>query len=190
MTTTPTEPTWVGKYLADPADLAVRLGTTPEDPKLLASLRRASDRFEEQIGYPLHIVEDDEYWATGDGGGTIALPAAPIIGTPQISIDDQPATGWHVGRRSGLLWRPAGWPRGLENVRVIYTHGFEKIPGGVQDAILDAAESDYSIRAGIESVATGNENIKFSSNRVAGGTTPAWAAAVEKYTLHWAGDGS
>lgn len=182
--------TWDNKiYLADPADLAARLGAPTDDAKLLASLKRASDRFIGQIGYPLHKVTDDEYWATGDGGPTIALPAAPIVGDPTVEINGTPATGYQVGRRSGLLWRPGGWPCGLENVCVVYTHGYDQIPGDVQDAVLDAAEADHSIRAGIESVTTGNESVKFASNRVAGGTTPAWAAAVDKYTLHWAGDG-
>lgn len=177
------------KYLADPAELAARLGVADTDAEMLLALKRASDRFTGQIGYPLHLVTDDEYDATGDGGSTISLPAAPIQGTPAVTINGQPATDYHVGRKSGLLWRPGCWPLGLENIHVVYTHGHSTIPGDVQDVILDAAEADAHMQAGIESVSTGNESVKFTASRAAGGVTAQWAQLVSKYQLSQNGDG-
>ncbi len=181
---------WDNKqYLADPAELAARLGVPATDAEMLLALKRASARFTGQIGYPLHLVENDEYYATGDGGSTISLPAAPIQGTPAVTINGAPATDYHVGRQSGLLWRPGGWHLGLENIHVVYTHGHQEIPGDVQDVILDAAEADAQMQAGIESITTGNESVKFTASRVAGGVTSQWTELVNKYQLSQNGDG-
>lgn len=171
-------------YLAAPSDLAERLGLTGTTPPVLLALRRVSDRFRGEVGHPVHLVTDDEYWASGDGSASLHLPAAPVIGTPTITLDGTPVTGFQVGRRAGLIRRTTGcWPDGLDNILVTYTHGYPSIPGDIQDAVLDVAEAACNLQAGIESVTTGGESVKFVTAIAAGGSTEAWTNAVAKYKL-------
>ena len=186
----PDTPTWdTSRYYADPSDVAARLDVDPTDPVMLRRLAAATDRLISDIGHPLHLVTDDEHFGSGDGGPTLAVPATPIVGTPTIEIDDTPVTGVQIGRRTGLLWRDAGWPRGLENVRIVYTHGYATIPGDVQDVIIDAVEAAHSLDVGVEQVSTGGESVKFTAGLVNGGTTLAWGRVADKYRLTGNGDG-
>lgn len=179
------------KYLADPAELARRSGKPATDLGLLDALRRASDRFRGAVHHPVHLVTDDEFWASGDGGAILQLPAAPILGTPTVDLEGAVAvTDFRTGRRTGMLQRAAGWPHGLEMFRVVYTHGYAEIPGDVQDAVMESAESTLAMAAGVESVSTGSESVKFVSALAAGGTSALWESTVAKYIIGGNGDRS
>lgn len=189
MSETPTTPVWdQAKFYADPSDVAERLGVPADDKTMLRRLAGATERFTSDIGRSLHLSTED-YYASGDGGRTLHLPFAPIHGTPTVEIDGQPVTGVEVGRRTGILRLAGGWPYGLENVRVEVTHGYETIPGDVQDVILEAVDAAHELQVGVESIGTGGENVKFNAGLVNGGVTAAWARVAEKYRLSWNGDG-
>ena len=167
--------------LASAADLAQRLGTDAADPDLLLALRRASDRFRGEVGYPVNLVEDDTIHLSGDGTETLLLPGRPVIGNPTITVWGDPVQGVEIGRRAGILYRYGGWPRGLDNIEVTYTHGWAVIPTDIQDAVLDVAELAAVIQPGIESVDTGNERVKFLNRMIDNGTTRTWARVLAKY---------
>lgn len=172
------------KYLADPALLAQKLDVDVSDPNLLTVLRRVSNRFRDAVGHPVHRVDDDEVFLSGDGGPALQLPATPVLGDPQITHNGAEVTGVQVGRRSGLLRRVGGWPVGLENIRVVYSHGYdpEDIPGGIEDAVLEMAEIVYTLKYGVGTIASAGDTITFLAAMSAGGTTPAWDDAVSKYS--------
>lgn len=166
--------------LASPSDLALLVGApSPDDPKILLALRRASDRFEGEIGYPVERVTDAMVDVSGSGGERLFLPGRPIIGTPVVTIDGEPAGDFTTNRRVGFLRRAACWPEGEDNITVVFTHGWEpdQIPGDITDAVLDQAEEQYRALPGVATVAAGAESITFSKV----GVTQRWSEAVERY---------
>lgn len=177
----PNMPETGGDYLASAEDLAIRLGVSAEDPELLLALGRVSARFADAVGYPVLLTTDDEHWASGDGTNILLLPGRPITGDPVVEINGTAVTDFEIGRRAGILRRYGGWPEGLDNIRVVYTHGWAAIPRGIQDAVLDVAEAAAVLQAGIESIETGDESIKFLNRMIDTGTTATWTAAVQKY---------
>lgn len=118
---------------------------------------------------------------SGDGGRTLLLPSRPVIGTPVITIDGVPVTDWQVGRAAGILQRAGGWPRGLDNVQVTYRSGFEKVPGDVEDAVLEQAEATYRVLPGVAAHASGSESRSYLAS--AAGVTQRWADTVARYAI-------
>lgn len=179
------EPTPGGeKFLASPADLALKIGTTATDPSLLLALRRAGGRFEDAIGYPVARVVDEEVYLSGTGTDTLILPARQVHGVPVVEVDGIPVvygTGFTVARNAGILRRKCGvWPDDLDNVRVVYTHGWDPIPWGIQDAILEQAETQYRAVVAYQTRTAGAESITYSA-LAAVGVTQRWTDAVETY---------
>lgn len=172
-----------GEYLADPSDLAQRTGESVDSGDLLLALRRASNRFRGDVGHHVYPVQEQEHYASGDGGSAIRLPAAPIVGDVVVKVDGNTVTDYQTGRRAGLLRRNGGWPDGLENVHVTFSSGYAKIPGDISDAVLEAAEASMNVVAGVESIGTGSESVKLSALHLNGGVTEAWTNAVNKYNL-------
>lgn len=168
--------------LAKPSDLALLVGVPPENAKLLLALTRASDRFEGAVGYPVAKVDNDEVDLAGDGGQTLLLPALPVVGTPTVQIDGTAVTDFQVGRRFGVMRRAAGWPDGLDNIRVTYTHGYDEIPGDIVDAVLEQAESTYRVLVGVANVGSGSEQIGYFAT-VTTGVTQRWTDTVERYQI-------
>lgn len=76
-----------------------------------------------------------------DGPGTriLLLPEFPASDITAVEIDGLAVTDWRlVAERR--LYRKAGWPRGIENVRAAYTAGYSPIPEDLRiAAILTAA---------------------------------------------------
>lgn len=170
--------------LAAPSDLATRLdGIDETDPKLIDALRRLSDRFRGEVGHHVSLVVDETIYLSGKGGRGLLLPATPIVGNPTVRIDGTvvPASHYEVGRRDGILRHRTGWPEGLENIEVTYTHGYSQIPGDIADAILEMAELFFSMTVGIESVTTASESVKIANSLINGGTTSTWSNVVAKY---------
>lgn len=164
-------------YLAEPGQLATLTGLEPTSPKLLLALERASNRFRDAVGHPVHLVTDDVIWLDGDGTDTLLLPAAPFT-TITVKVDGAAVTDFTPQRRSGILRRSGHWPDGLENIEVTYTHGYAEIPGGVVDAVLEQAEMQAMVPGYVESEAALNQSVKYTV-----GVTQRWTDAVEKYSL-------
>ena len=175
---TPEDP----RLLASPSDLALLLHADAADPLLALALRRASSRFEDAIGYPVLTVTDDVVLLSGDGSRRLLLPARPVQGTPTVRVDGEPVTDFQVARFAARLERACGWPAGLDNVEVTYTHGWDEVPGGIEDAVLEQAEATYNVMAGVASVTSGREARTFLS-QAAVGVTQRWAEAVARYAI-------
>lgn len=169
-------------YLASADDLALKLGVPATDPRLLLALRRAGDRLEGAINYPIRVVHDEVIYLSGDGSRTLLLPARPVQGLPTVEIDGTPITDFRVGRHAGILRRPQGWPDNLDNIEVTYTHGWPTIPGDIQDAILEQAETQYHVVVAFQSRSAGSESVTFSA-LAAVGVTQRWTDVVNKYSL-------
>lgn len=169
--------------LASAADLATILGIDATDPAVVLAIRRASDRFEGEIGYPLELVAVDDLVVSGAGSRVLLLPARPVVGDPVVKVAGvilAADVDYGIKRNPAVLvWLgPGGWPAGEDNIEITYSHGYNPIPGDVADAVLEMAEID-SRPHGVTAVASGSESISLAST----GVTQRWVDVVEKYRL-------
>lgn len=170
--------------LADPAELAVRTGRAPDDPALLYALRSASRAFVDAVGHPVVLVQDEEIVLDGHGGTVLLLPAAPVTAVSSVSVDGAAVTDWQWSA-DGYLERESGWPRRLRSVRVVYSHGYDPIPGGIADAVLQHAEMGLTVPVGLASMTVGGETVSFANSSGASvvGVTSLWSSVVRRYTV-------
>jgi hypothetical protein len=169
--------------LASADDLATLLGVESTDPKMALALRRASDRFRGAVGHPVSLVADDVVLLDGDGTRSLALPAAPIVGTPTVTVDGDPVTDFSVSPKNGVLRRDSCWPDKLGCIQVTYTHGYEAVPGDIADAVLEQAELQYSVLAGVSQMSLGSQSFAFGAQATVG-VTQRWSDTVQKYLLN------
>lgn len=182
-------------FLAKIDDLATKTGRAVDDARLILALRRATDRFIGECGhrdgegnFVLFRVVDDVAYVSGDGGDTLLLPSAPIIGQPSVAIDGgaPTAVGFQTGRRAGILRAVGGyWPAGLENIAVTYTHGYDpaKVPGDIADAVLEHAETLYRAQAHVQQEGALSQSAGYFAAALVG-TTQKWADAVARHSLN------
>jgi hypothetical protein len=169
--------------LAPASDLATLLGVPPTDPKLLLALKRASGRFRGQVHHPVSLVANDTVQLDGDGSDTLLLPAAPVVGDVAVKIDGVTVTDHKVSRHAGILRRAAGWPDDLGNIEVTYTHGHTEIPVDVVDAVLEQAELQFKVLAGVQQASLGARSITFGTTASVG-VTQRWVDAIEAHRLN------
>ena len=167
--------------LADPEDLALRLGCPVGDGKLLLALNRASGRFRGAVGHPVSLVQSDTVLLGGDGGATLLLPAAPVANVT-VRICGEVVDGVQVSSRSGVLRLDGGWPDGLDNIEITYDHGFAVIPADIQDAVLEQAELQYSVMVAAQQVTQGGRSVTFGTQATVG-VTQRWQECVDRYRV-------
>lgn len=155
------------------------------DPDLELALRRASDRFRDAVNHPISRVENDSIRLNGNGTDTVHLPARPVdVHTVTVGgvvlVEDR---DYQVDTGAGILRRLGGWwPDGLGTVRVVYSHGWEEIPGGVQDAVLEHAATVALVQAHIQQNSAGGTQESYGAQALVG-TTQKWEDAVAKYSV-------
>jgi hypothetical protein len=183
------------EFLADAAELAVRLGRPEDDPKLLAALRAASRRFRGQVGHRVTLVADDVVVLDGNGRESILLPVWPTRAVAEVLLDDEALT-----EGSDYAWSEAGilrrlgcrlWPARLRCLQATYTHGWENswdgIPEDIQEVVLERAEAAFTIPVGVQSKAVGGQSVTFGA-QAASGATEAWISAVNRHKVRASGD--
>jgi hypothetical protein len=184
------------EFLADPAELAVKLGRSEDDPKLVAALRAASRRFRGQVGHRVTLVTNDVVVLDGNGRQSILLPVWPTRAVAEVLLDDQVLT-----EGSDYSWSEAGilrrlgcllWPDRLRCLQITYTHGWENswedgIPEDIQEAVLERAEAGFTIPVGVQSKAVGGQSLTFGA-QAASGATEAWISTVDRHKVRASGD--
>lgn len=174
-------------YLAEIADLAIRLGKPVNDPNVELALRRASNRFRGDVNHPVHRVTADNIKRNGRGTDTVFLPAIPVtvhsVTVDGVLLDE---TAYQVDEDSGIIRRVDGYifQFGLGNVAVNYDHGWapENIPGDIQDAVLEHAVTLALVYAHLQQNSAGSTQESYSAAATVG-TTATWVAAVERYQV-------
>lgn len=168
------------KPLANPADLATRLGATVDDPKLVLALRLASGRFRGQTNNPITLVTGDTVTLDAAGTRVLLLPATPVVNVTSVTIQGVPVEfEWS---RRGAIRVDSPMPDAWGSVQVVYDHGWDPIPDDVQDVVLEQAAAIYAVLPGVISYTTGQESRSFSA-ALATGTSAAWSAAVAQYRI-------
>ena len=67
-------------------------------------------------------------------------------------------------------------------MQVTYRHGYDPVPKGVQDVVLEQAAAIYQMLPGVVSYTTGAEQRTYSTALTVG-TTAQWAAMVARYKV-------
>ena len=169
--------------LAEAEHLAILCGVDEDDEKVALALRRASARFRGAVRHPVTLVEGDTVELNGDGGKSLHLPAAPVHGTPTVTVEGEPVTDFTIDRNAGILHRRYGWPKQLGAITVTYDHGYKTVPPDIEDAVLEQAHTIYSVLPAVQQMSQGGRSITFSLN-AATGVTQRWADTVAKYKLN------
>lgn len=169
--------------LADADDLATLCGVPATDAKLTLALRRASARFRGAVKRPISLTTDDQVWLDGDGTNTLLLPSAPIVGTPTVLVAGVAFTDFSVSPNNGVLRAKTCWPDDLGNIQVTYTHGWSEVPEDIADAVLEQAELQYQVLAGISQMTLGPQSFTFGAQATVG-VTQRWAECVARYRLY------
>jgi len=167
--------------LADPVDLAVRLGKPGSDPGVALALRMASERFRGQTRNPISLVEDDTIVLDGAGARVLRLPVWPVRSVTRLTVAGQTVLDpeWS---EAGLLRLPSRFPDVWRSIEVVYTHGFDVTPGDVQEVVLDQAASISEASPWLSQVTSGQEQVAMASAATVG-TTSQWARAVGRYRI-------
>lgn len=179
--------------LADASELATRTGLDATDPVLLDALRDASRRFAGAVGHAVVRVVDDYVELDGLGSGVLSLPAAPVIGLIHLEVDgvELERTRYSVSRTLGLVKLRHGcvFPHEYGAVSVTYTHGFTpevgsaskptSIPFDIQGAVLEAAEIQMNVEAGLTGRTVLGDTVQYGSATV--GATQRWTETVNRY---------
>jgi hypothetical protein len=118
---------------------------------------------------------------SGDGSTLLLLPAAPVSDV-SVKVDGAEVTDFSVSAKAGVLRRGAGWPDGLDNIEVTYSHGHSTIPGGIQDAVLEQAAILAKVPAGVQSESAGGQSVTWGLQATTG-VTQKWSEAVAAYRL-------
>lgn len=168
--------------LADPEELADKLGIPKDDKKLLAELRSASRKFLGAV-HPVSFapVDGTVLWLNGDGGTTLLLPVCPVRAVHRVDGGGREVTDFEWSAE-GILRRTLGWPDRLRSVKVTCDHGFTEVPEDVQAAVLDQAEAGYNTRRGVQSVSVDGQAVTYGA-REAVGITQMWSDTVARYQL-------
>ena len=173
------------ELLADPAELAAKLGLAADDPELLYELRSASRDFVGAVRHPVMLVVDDDIRLDGPGTTMLHLPCAPVVAVTLVEVDGAAVTDFDWSE-DGLLERAAGWARRLRSVRVVYSHGYPVVPADIADAVSQRAEMAINVSPGLSSMTVGGESVTFATRYAASvvGVTDTWRRVVEKYRLN------
>lgn len=172
--------------LADPADLGARLGKPASDTGIALALRMASERFRGQTRNPISLVEDDTIVLDGAGARVLRLPVWPVRSVASLTVAGQTVLDpeWS---EAGLLRLPSRFPDVWRSIEVVYTHGFDVIPGDVQEVVLDQAASISEASPWLSQFTSGQEQVAMAAAATVG-TTSQWARAVARYRIggdHW-----
>lgn len=170
-------------FLATPEDLAVLVRKSNTDPKIRLALRRASGRFRDAVGYPVSKTEDDILVRLGDGTDSLFLKGAPVHAV-SVSIGGTviPPENYAIDAEAGILYGLTGnWPTRVP-ITITYTHGYETIPDGIVDAVLEHATTICMAMAHVQQETAGTNNASYMVAATVG-TTQKWVDTVLTYRL-------
>lgn len=177
--------------LADPSELADWLGRPADDLRLLAALTAASRRFRGAVGHDVRLVEDDVVTLDGNGRESLLLPVWPTTAVASVVLD-----GTTLVEGTDYAWSEAGllrrlgcrsWPDRLRCLTVTYSHGWTVIPEDIQEAVIDQAQTMFTVPAGVQSKAVGGQSVTFGAT-AAVGVSSQWSAAVNRHKVRTGGD--
>lgn len=183
----PVPPTLTLPPLASPESLALAVGRSASDPKVLDALNRASARFRGAVRWHVDQAETEKR-LDGHGRVSLRLPAQNVTACA-VTLTENAVTRTLVDgvdfewSADGILDRiGTTWPARRRCVQVIYTAGYSPVPDEVQEAVIDQAAAIYRIRRGLSSKQVGGITETFGSQEAVG-VTEQWTTVVERYRV-------
>jgi hypothetical protein len=179
-------------FLADPAELAVKLGRAEDDPKLQFALRAATRRFRGQVGHQVYpVTENEQVTLDGNGRESILLPVWPTVTVTTVVLE-----GVTLVEGTDYQWSEEGilrrlgckvWPDKLRCLQVTYSHGWATRPADVAEVVGERTEAAFTIPVGVQSQAVGGQSVTFGA-QAASGSTEAWVKTVDRHKVRASGD--
>lgn len=176
--------------LCTPADIRAYLGLTEQQApdSVLLPLCAAADAF--VLSYlnrtTLDVTTYNETYH-GTGSNTLVPDQRPVVTVTSVAVGGV-AQAAAAGQGAGFVWddlavylRDGLFTRGVLNVQVSYSAGFETIPEDIKRAAVDIVAEKYMRRnrVGIASKTIGQESISYSRDDV----TPFAVKALNQYKL-------
>lgn len=146
--------------------LAERRGADydPTDLRAIRALEDASAFIRGYTGQDITVVQDDSAALDGTGRAGLILPQHPATAITSVTLLEWENTvtlveplSYRVDR-SSILWRLDWcWPYGHANVVVVYTHGYDPVPGDIAGVCYDLAVVNYSSASGATGAVTSEQ---------------------------------
>lgn len=126
-------------------------GDTTDD--LLSRLIDAASAFVENwLGRQVLQATVTE-WQSGNGKEALLLAQSPVVSVESVTVGDQTiraaATlsemGWRQTER-WLIYQHGHFAKGMKNVRIEYTAGFDVVPADIEQAVIDLVSLRFKER--------------------------------------------
>lgn len=160
--------------------LAAKTGAKPDDDRLKLAAAMASARFREQTGNPINLTEETIVMDS-PGCRTLVLPVWPVSDVRDLRIAGNPVDDYEW-THDGMIRTRDPLPDLWRGITLTYTHGYDPIPQGIQDVVLEQAQAMVELLPTVVSYTTGAESRQYSSALTVG-TTAQWAAMVARYSI-------
>jgi hypothetical protein len=137
-------------------------------PTGVLDLEIATGLIQELTGQTIFRVDDDVVVLNGRSGGSIYLPQIPVIDVTVLNLDGNAldlVTDFDVDSRLGILTRlPLGafWTRGLSNITVTYSHGWDDPPPPIRGLCLKWAGKLWQNPTGLKTERTASYSATYA----------------------------
>ncbi|WP_269939015.1 hypothetical protein [Arthrobacter sp. HY1533] len=152
-------------------------GLDPADPTALLWLGVVSEAVRSYTGQDFTLGSTTEYLTMK--GGVIVPRQFPVVSVSLVETMANDSTwtqlqfsAWRLLPSTGEIApapRGAGsctWPRGQDEIRITYTHGFPEIPEGLAGVVAAGAASMYNTPAGIVSDRVGQRSATYKASDI------------------------
>lgn len=164
-------------------DLAARLGITltmDEETRADILLTAASELVQDEAKQTIELVEDDELTIRGTTEERILLPERPVVSVASVTLDGTPLTeggSWFVdgnelvragitmfltGVSDSLLGYGRGFGFEWQSLEIVYTHGYDPVPGLVKSICLEAVVRVWVNPGAVVEERFGNESTVYA----------------------------
>lgn len=179
---------------ATPEDIEVFLQrpfqSSEEEAAAERALTEATAAIRNYCRQYLELVEDEEITLDSKGGCWLFLPELPVVEVSEVIEDDvtlTPDDDYKLGQY-GMLYRVGQlWCRGIQNVTITYTHGYEVLPDDIVAVCTRAASRAFQagLRAadtdavpGVASKSLGDFSVSYGSDTATEGMMGASGARM------------
>lgn len=103
----------------------------------------------------LELVEDEEITLDSKGGSWLFLPQLPVVDVSEVIEDDvtlTPDDDYILGQHGKLYRVGQTWCKGVQNITITYSHGYETLPDDIVAVCTRAASRAF--QAGLRAVET------------------------------------
>lgn len=152
---------------------------TISDDKLLSierAIEEATAAIQNYTNQTLELVESDSVTFDGRGGNKLYLPQLPVVSVSSVTVDDVAlvvTTDYKLGQH-GILYRVGNWwTPGIQNITVVYSHGYATLPDDIVSVCARAAAriyqaglstADINGNPSIASIGLGDYNVSYQSS--------------------------